>query len=134
MEPQKPASDCPVVGVKPFSDFYRHASDKHYWMLAFASRLCIPDRIMACYIFNHVATAVEMDESNTFFKIGRCSIMELVYAQHYGTLPATLYLVEQACTKVRAAREAGILTPDIGSFEADLEALLKSWLFTSSER
>ncbi len=133
MEPKKPASECPIVGVKPFSDFYRHASDKHYWMLAFASRLCIPDRVMACYIYNRFATAAEEDESNTFFKIGRCSIMELVYAQHYGALPATLHLVEQACTKVGAAVKAGVLTPDLGSFESDLEAFLRSWLFTSSE-
>ncbi len=118
---------------KPFSDFYRHDSDKHFWMLAFASRLQIPDRIMACYIFKNLASSDSLDETDTFFKIGRCSIMEMVYAQHYSELPETLALVNQACRKIKDAVESGAITVDYETFEAQLEKFLKSWLFSSNE-
>lgn len=133
MDVQNPASACPTTVGKPYSDHYRGASDKYFWMLAFASRLQIPDRIMACYIYKHLATEANPDETDVFLQLGNCSIMELVYAQHFGALPETQRLVEQACTKIAAAVEAGALTTDFGSFASQMETHLKAWLFAACE-
>lgn len=133
MELQKTASVTPAEAGKPFSDFYHHDSDRHFWMLAFASSLRIPDRIMACYIFKNLASSGSLDATDVFFKSGRCSIMEMVYAQHYSELPETLALIEQSCLKIKGAVASGAITVDPETFETQLETFLKSWLFNPEQ-